>query len=94
MPNVIAFLETMGRDAAMPVHGEGFAAAVDAAGLDDRARAALLARDAGALADQLGGRPRMICALFPADDDQQREDGDTPQGDEPDETPDDERSTH
>ena len=58
------------------------AAAVAALEVDDAARSALLAADAGALGDLLGGRPKMICMLFPADDDQ-RKDGEEPAEQEP-----------
>lgn len=74
MSNVIAFLESLGRDAALAPSTEGFADAVCNAGLGDDARAALLAGDARALNDLLGGRPTMVCALFPADDDQKQDD--------------------
>ena len=36
----------------------------------------------GALGDLLGGRPKMVCMLFPADDDQKQE-GDEPAEDDP-----------
>ena len=45
MSNVIAFLESLGRDAALAPSTEGFADAVCNAGLGDDARAALLAGD-------------------------------------------------
>ena len=83
MSNLIAFLESLGRDAAVPTQGDDFAAAVRAADLDDRAEAALLSGDHATLAQLLGARPTMICALFPADD-QPAEDEPQPEGDEPD----------
>jgi hypothetical protein len=46
MTNVIAFLEAMGQDAGKSrLQGEDYAAAVDALGLDDAPRQALLQRD-------------------------------------------------
>ena len=68
MSNVIAFLEALGKNPALAeASNEDYAAAVDALGLDDAPRQALLARDATALNDLLGGRSKMVCALFPAD---------------------------
>jgi hypothetical protein len=85
MSNVIAFLESLGRNATLPVAGEDFAAAVDALGLDDAPRAALLAGDHATLAELLGARPTMVCALFPADDQPAQDDEPQPDGDTPDE---------
>jgi hypothetical protein len=88
MSNVISFLESLGQDARLArLSGDDYAAAVRALPLDDDARQALLAKDAGALNDLLGGRPAMVCALFPAEDTPAREndDGDSPQEDTPDE---------
>lgn len=88
MSNVIAFLESLGQDARLARQSEqDYAAAVQALPVDDDARLALLARDAGALNDLLGGRPAMVCALFPAEDTPAREDdnGETPNEDTPDE---------
>lgn len=88
MSNVISFLESLGQDARLARQSDDdYAAAVRALPLDDQARLALLAKDAGALNDLLGGRPAMICALFPAEDTPAREDdnGETPKEDTPDE---------
>lgn len=83
MSNVIAFLESMGKDASLArLEGEAYVAAVDALGLDDAPRQALLDRDASALADLLGVRLEMMCMLFPADDD--KKDDDQDDSDEPD----------
>ena len=84
MSNLIAFLESLGRDVAVPAHGEGFVAAVKAAELDDRAEAALLSGNASALNDLLGGRAKMMCLLFPADGDEKK-DGEEPAEEAPDE---------
>lgn len=68
MSNVIAFLEEMGNNAALASQSpEDYAAAVDALGLDDAPRKALLDRDPAALNDLLGGRLRMMCFLLPAE---------------------------
>lgn len=72
MSNVITFLETLGR-APAGRSADDYAAAVAMLDVGDDARAALLARDAAALNDLLGGRPRMVCMLFPADDDQKKD---------------------
>ncbi len=82
MSNVIAFLESLGREPAQSMAKDGYAAAIAALEVDDATRSALLAADAGALGDLLGGRPKMVCMLFPADDDQKQE-GDEPAEDEP-----------
>ena len=82
MSNVIAFLESLGRNPDIRPASAELAAAVAALPVGDDARTALLAGDAGTLGDLLGGRPKMICMLFPADDDQKQE-GDEPAEDEP-----------
>jgi hypothetical protein len=84
MSNVIAFLEKMGNNAALANQApEDYAAAVDALGLDDAPRQALLDRDASALNGLLGGRMKMMCLLFPADG-EEKKDGDEPaDGDAP-----------
>lgn len=81
MSNVIAFLESLGRDAALAGQSpEAYADAVQALGLDDAPRRALLARDAAGLNDLLGGRMTMMCLLFPADGDNHNKDGEEPEG--------------
>ena len=87
MSNVISFLERLGADASMAsLDQQAYEAAVVEVEAGDAARDALLARDAGALGDLLGGRPKMICMLFPADDDKKKDDeqddGDSPDEDE------------
>ena len=84
MSNLIAFLDSLGRTATVSTQGDDFTAAVKAAELDDRAEAALLAGDTATLAQLLGARPTMICALMPADDEQPvtPDDGDEPADDE------------
>lgn len=85
MSNVIAFLESLGRRAAtVPTEAE-LADAVAALEIGDEAKSALLAGDTASLSALLGGRPTMICALMPADDDQNAPDDDDeqPADDEP-----------
>ena len=87
MSKVIAFLETMGRTG-LPgqLQPEQYEAAVEAAGIEDAARDALLARDADALGSLLGGRMEMMCLLFPAEGDEnkddEQEDSDSPDRDD------------
>lgn len=88
MSNVIEFLERLGADASMAsLDGQAYEAAVGSVDAADAARDALLARDAGTLGELLGGRPKMVCMLFPADDDQKKDDeqddNDGPLDDEP-----------
>lgn len=81
MSNVIAFLESMGKDAAYAAQSpESYKSAVDALCVDDAERQALLARDAAGLNDLLGGRMKMMCLLFPADGDKNNQDGEEPEG--------------
>lgn len=86
MNNVIAFLERMGRDPSLAkLPADELAAAINEAGLDDAPRQALLAGDADALNDLLGGRHKMLCLLFPAEgDDQKKQDDEKEDGDQPD----------
>ncbi len=81
MSNVITFLEKMGNNAALASQSpEDYAAAVDALGLDNAPRQALLDRDPAALNGLLGGRLKMMCLLFPADG-EEKKDGDESEGD-------------
>jgi len=81
MSNVIAFLESLGKNAALAGQSpEAYAAAVEALELDDAARFALLARDAGGLNGLLGGRIKMMCLLFPADGENNNKDGEESEG--------------
>ena len=71
MSNVIQFLESMGKDAALSnMSPEEFTAAVKALGVDDVAQHALLHRDHTALSNSLGGRIKMMMMLVPAEDDE------------------------
>lgn len=81
MSNVIEFLDRIGRNP-MPT-ADAYAASVAALDAGAAEREALLARDAGALNDLLGGRPVMRCAVFePSRQPDQEPDGDVPDGDE------------
>ncbi|MBW8367187.1 MAG: hypothetical protein K0M70_04935 [Arenimonas sp.] len=82
MSNVITFLEKMGNNPSLASQSqEDYAAAVDALGLDDAPRQALLDRDPSALNGLLGGRMEMMCLLYPADG-EEKKDTDEPVGDE------------
>lgn len=64
MTNVIQFLESMGRDAAMAkMSAEDFNVAVSELEADEGVGAALCLRDHKALADILAARPAMICMI-------------------------------
>jgi hypothetical protein len=71
MSNIIQFLESMGKDAALAgMSTEEYSTAVKALGVDDVAKHALLKRDHEALNGLLGGRMKMMMALVPAEDDE------------------------
>lgn len=74
MSNVIQFLESMGKNAALSdMSPEQYITAVKALAVDDVAQHALLNRDHAAINDFLGGRLKMMMALVPAEDDDQGE---------------------
>jgi len=74
MSNVIQFLESMGKNAALSdMSPEQYATAVKALNVGDVAEHALLNRDHAALNDFLGGRMKMMMMLVPAEDDEQGE---------------------
>ena len=84
MSNVIAFLESLGNNAAQSqLSGDAYVAAVDALALDDAPRQALLDRDADALSSLMGGRLKMMCLLFPADGEEPQQGDEPVEGDEP-----------
>lgn len=83
MSNVVQFLETLARNSRNLSSSE-FEALVLAANLAPEIRKALLERDVAALSQLLGGRQTMFCAVFPADNEEPKED--EPQEDAP-ETP-------
>ena len=71
MSNVIQFLESMGKDAALSMMShEEYTAEVKALGVDDVAQHALLNRDHETLNGLLGGRMKMMMQLVPAEDDE------------------------
>jgi hypothetical protein len=59
--DVIRFLETAG---SVPMPAGEYLAAVSSLDIDDAERAALVARDAGALGRLLGGRDTMYCSVL------------------------------
>jgi hypothetical protein len=83
MSNVVQFLEALARNPKALSPAE-FIAAVSAANLDPAVRQALLQRDVAALGRLLDARDTMFCMVFPADneepkeDEPQREDEETP----------------
>jgi len=83
MSNVVQFLEALARNP-RPMSPEEFVAAISDANLDPVIRKALLERDVALLGRELGTRGTMFCMVFPADneepkEDEQREDEETPQ---------------
>ncbi len=71
MSNVIQFLESMGKDAALGnMSPEQYAATVKALGVDDVAQHALLNRDQNALNNSIGAYKKMMMLLVPAEDDE------------------------
>ncbi len=86
MSNVIEFLERLGSNPALS-HGDaaGYEAEVAALGVDDEVRQVLMSRDSGALGDLLGGRPKMLCMLFPAEGDDNKKEGEDEDTNSPDE---------
>lgn len=80
MSNVIQFLESMGKDAALSAMSpEAYIAAVNALNVDDAAQHALLNRDHAALNSTLGGRIKMMMVLVPAEDDDDGKENDDDQ---------------
>jgi hypothetical protein len=74
MSNIIQFLESMGKDAALGnMSPEEFSKAVKALSVDDVAKHALLNRDQNALNDSVGAYKKMMMLLLPAEDDDQGE---------------------
>lgn len=75
MSNVVQFLETLARNP-KPLSPEDFAAAIADTSLDPATKGALLQRDASVLNELLGGRPKMICMIAPAENDEPKQDED------------------
>jgi hypothetical protein len=65
MLNVVQFLETLG--ASPSLSATSYANAVEALGLDEAARDALLAQDADGLGRLMGGRAAMRCLVATPD---------------------------
>ncbi len=85
MSNLIQFLERLGSDARLSHMSEtDYLAAVESASLDDAPKQALRSRDAGTLNELAGGRLRMMCILFPAEGDDNKQDEQPDEGDQPD----------
>jgi hypothetical protein len=70
MSNVVQFLESLACSS-KTLTAEEFVKAVTNADLTTTARLALLERDIEALSRELGGRNRMICLVYPADNEEQ-----------------------
>ena len=69
MTNAIQFLETLGgKPAAGKLSDSDCAAAVAELSVDDNQRQALRDRDHAALNELLGGRHKMVCMIWPADE--------------------------
>ena len=83
MSNLIAFLERMGADAQLRRMDQiELSAAIAESGLEEPARAALLAGDIRALSELVDARPVMRCAFAPKDDEDEDEDDDRRDDDE------------
>jgi hypothetical protein len=80
MSNVIDFLESLGRDAALTP--EAYARAVQGLDIDAELRDALLRKDRAALDRLLGARHNVMIALVPAEDDEDKDDGEGQDDDE------------
>ncbi|MGD9582924.1 MAG: hypothetical protein AB7V26_04510 [Lysobacterales bacterium] len=75
MPNVIAFLESLGRDAALRQSGKtDLDALIAAAGFDPATRSALADADVRQLGELLGARPIMVCSMETPDDEEPDDD--------------------
>ena len=84
MSNIIEFLEKLGQSAPLSDQSEAeFSASIEALELDDAARDALMARNSEALNELLGGRMQMMCLLFPAEGEENKDD-DPDDSDQPD----------
>lgn len=73
--NVIRFLETLGSNPALTrLSAAEYAATVAALDADHGQRQALLTRDHAALNDLLGGREKVLFAIFAPDDNEKQDD--------------------
>ena len=89
MSNVVQFLETLARNP-QPLSYDDFVAAVMRANLDPVTTTALVQRDVAALKRQLGALDAAFCVIFPADNEEPKEEevpqedgGEVPQHQEP-----------
>ncbi|GAB2651759.1 hypothetical protein [Arenimonas aestuarii] len=73
MSKVIDFLQALGDGSATTAEA-GLVAAVDALGVDDAMRQALINRDQDAINLILGGRQNVFCLLVPAEEDDKQQD--------------------
>lgn len=80
MSKVVQFLEALGASADRMTNAD-YLEAVEAAGLDSDARAALISRDAKELNRLLGGRATVLAYVFTPD---REPDGDSPMREAPD----------
>ena len=67
MSNVVQFIERLGRDP-KGLSIADYTASVAALDIDEEQRRALLERDQDALSALLGGREKMMCVVWPADE--------------------------
>ena len=67
MSNVVQFMERLG-SGPRNLSVADYAASVAALDIDDEQRRALLDRDHDALSGLLGGREKMMCVVWPADE--------------------------
>jgi hypothetical protein len=76
MPNIIDFLEQMGRDAQWRhTTGEAMEAALIQAGIESPVRAAILGEDRGLLESLVGASPNICCMVnLPEEEEESRED--------------------
>ena len=69
MTSAIQFLETLGGNPATgKLSASAYAAAVAELDVDENQRQALIDRDHAALNEMLGGREKMVCMIWPADE--------------------------
>lgn len=86
MSNLIRLLETMGQQPVFAAERERrFAAALDASGLRDEQKSALMGQDSRVVADVFGVRENMICMVWAPEESPARKDDDQQDADLPDE---------
>ena len=88
MSKTIQFLEVLGSNPALVrLSAAEYAATVDALDVDDVQRQALLDRDYDSLNGLLGGRKKMLCVLWPADEPERKDDDQPGEGQPVEDTP-------